>query len=126
MRPSAASHSPRFATIRASVPAMLLRAMPPGQELLLDRLLRAQGLRRSQLQDPYECVSMACYVGLLEDAAAQLGRPLLGCELGFAMKPNDILESASIAVAIEKPDNILIDRGRIVFSSGVALYALAG
>jgi AraC-like DNA-binding protein len=89
MRPLASSQTPRFATIRASVPAMLLRAVQ-GQDARLDRLLLGQGLRRTQLQDPYDCVPMSRYIGLLEDAAEQLGRPLLGCELGLTMKPNDI------------------------------------
>ena len=111
LRPAASAH---FATIRASVPAMLLRAMPAGDPRA-DRLLHAQGLNRAQLADPYDCVPIARYIGLLENAAEELGRPLLGCELGLAMKPNDIgalgilfTTSGSIARAFRRMAAFLI------------------
>lgn len=105
---------PRFATIRASVPAMLLRAVPDADPRL-NRLLHGRGLSRAQLQDPYECVPIARYIGLLEDAAETLGRPLLGCEIGLAMKPNDIgalgilfTTSGSIAAAFRRMAAFLV------------------
>ncbi|GAB0119987.1 AraC family transcriptional regulator [Acidisoma sp. 7E03] len=104
----------RFATIRASVPAMLLRVLPE-EDARLDRLLHGRGLSRAQLQDPYECVPIARYIGLLEDAAEALGRPLLGCEIGLAMKPNDIgalgilfTTSGSIAAAFRRMAAFLV------------------
>lgn len=80
---------PPLAAIRAAVPAMLMRVMD-GEDAKLNHLLNRQGLHRSQLQDPYDLVPMARYIALLEDAAVQLNRPLLGLQLGLAMKPNDI------------------------------------
>lgn len=105
---------PRFAAIRAAVPAMLLRSLE-GQDGRIDQLLSRQGLRRAQLQDPYELVPLTRYVALLEDAAEALNQPLLGLQLGLAVKPNDIGAvgilfsiSATIAAAFGRMSRFLM------------------
>lgn len=80
---------PMIASIRASA------LMPMVRELdrttgKADLLLAAQGIFRTQLNDPYAIVPIGGYLAAFEQAAEIVGDPCLGARLGTVLKPADI------------------------------------
>lgn len=72
---------PADATVRSLFLDALFNALP-GKEAKLRTLLREHGVFGSQVASPYERLPLHRYVSLVESAAAKLGLPFLGLEMG--------------------------------------------
>lgn len=88
-RAAALSQSADSATIRALFLAPLVRELA-GQGIPIDSFLNRYGLSVAQLTHLYERIPLRQFVALAEGAAARLGRPFVGLELGGQFVLSDL------------------------------------
>lgn len=55
-----------------------------------EALLARHGLAPAQIEDSYEVIPLAAFLDLMEEAARQIGDPVLGARLGQQMSPADL------------------------------------
>lgn len=88
-RASRGAHTMEPPTIRAFFLTPLIRELGNGG-VPIDGFLKRYGLSMSQLTSLYEQIPLCHFVALAEDAAARLGRPFLGLELGGRFTLSDL------------------------------------
>jgi len=117
-------------TIRANVLACIVLELR-NQGAAVDRLLRKHVGYAGGFADPYEQIPLARFVSFLEDAAHDLGDPLLGAKLGARSRMEDLgpiglmfLASANLQIALgqlKKFFSVLQGATRVELDAGCAM-----
>jgi len=76
-------------SIRASAFAPLVRYFRQNSQKL-EPLLKQNGLKPRDIQDPYTIIPLSAFLGVLEDAAVALKDPVLGARLGVTLTPAEL------------------------------------